>query len=84
MVALVVVYDYHPESTNLFEEHLNPHPDQQQFGPNSKRRLGMPIQERQLWTYVTQIANAIKAIHVSGLSARGIDPTKVLITGKHR
>lgn len=44
----------------------------------------MPIQERQLWSFVTQIANAIKAIHNAGQSARNLDPSKILITGKNR
>lgn len=44
----------------------------------------MPIAELTLWSYVTQIANALKAIHSSGLAARNLDPSKVLITGKNR
>lgn len=44
----------------------------------------MPIPERLLWSYITQIANALKAIHTSGLAARNMDPSKVLITGKNR
>jgi PAB-dependent poly(A)-specific ribonuclease subunit 3 len=79
-----VVYDFHPDSTNAWNEHLNPNVEGLQHGHPAKRRQGMPIQERVLWSYVAQICNAIKAIHTSGLAARGLDPSKILITGKNR
>lgn len=44
----------------------------------------MPIPERQLWSYITQLANSLKAIHSSGLAARNLDPSKIIITGKNR
>ena len=37
-----------------------------------------------LWSYVTQIASALKTIHSNGLAARVIDLTKIIITGKNR
>ena len=37
-----------------------------------------------MWTYVVQIANAIKVAHDAGLAVRMIDATKVLLTGKNR
>ncbi|WWD21651.1 hypothetical protein CI109_106137 [Kwoniella shandongensis] len=87
--SLILVYDYHPLSSTVWEEHLSPAPDQN--GPNTlasvaaaKRRSGMPIPERVVWSYITQIANALKAIHSSNLAARNLDPSKVLITGKNR
>ncbi|KMP07314.1 PABP-dependent poly(A) nuclease 3 [Coccidioides immitis H538.4] len=42
------------------------------------------IPEQILWSYVTQIANALKAIHSAGLAARVIEPSKILLTGKNR
>lgn len=81
MPALIMVYDYFPESTTVFDEHLA---DPRSMGPMARRRTGMPVQERLLWSYVTQISNALKAIHSSGLAARNLDPTKLLITGKNR
>jgi PAB-dependent poly(A)-specific ribonuclease subunit 3 len=75
-------YDFHPDSHTLVDEHLNP---EAVFAYNSRKRpLGMPVPERLLWSYVTQLANAIKAIHSSGLAARVIDASKILVTGKNR
>jgi PAB-dependent poly(A)-specific ribonuclease subunit 3 len=85
-VALILVYDFHPNSTTVWEEHLDPNPDLSAQAMNGvpRRRQGMPIPERQLWSYITQIANALKAMHSSGLAARNLDPSKMLITGKNR
>lgn len=37
-----------------------------------------------MWTYIVQIANAIKTVHGAGLAVRTIDATKILVTGKNR
>ncbi|PGH28290.1 PAB-dependent poly(A)-specific ribonuclease subunit PAN3 [Polytolypa hystricis UAMH7299] len=76
--SLVFVTDYHPLSKTLAEQHLG--------GPNryQTRHTGAHIQEQVLWSYVTQIASALKAIHSAGLAARVIDPSKILLTGKNR
>jgi serine/threonine protein kinase len=79
--ALILVYDFHPDSTTVYDEHLNPDAPPLSMG---RRRQGMPIPERVLWSYVTQIANALKAVHSLNLAARNMDPSKVLITGKNR
>lgn len=42
------------------------------------------IPEDTLWTYIIQIASAIKAAHDNGLAVRMIDLTKILVTGKNR
>ena len=42
------------------------------------------IEERTLWSYIVQIASAIKAVHERGLAVRMIDVTKILVTGKNR
>ncbi|KAK2792891.1 PAB-dependent poly(A)-specific ribonuclease subunit 3 [Onygenales sp. PD_12] len=76
--SLIFVTDYHPLSKTLAEQHLG--------GPNryQSRQAGTHIPEQILWSYVTQIASALKAIHSVGLAARVIDPSKVLLTGKNR
>ncbi|GFZ47901.1 PAB1P-dependent poly(A)-nuclease [Saitozyma sp. JCM 24511] len=79
--SLILVYDFHPDSTTVYDEHLNPDAPPLSMG---RRRQGMPIPERVLWSYVTQIANALKAVHSLNLAARNLDPSKVLITGKNR
>lgn len=57
--------------------------------PFGRQRTSTPsttsrIPERTLWTYIVQIANAIKVVHDAGLAVRVLDATKVLITGKNR
>lgn len=43
-----------------------------------------PVPERTLWSYIVQIASAIKEAHGRGLSVRTIDLTKILVTGQNR
>ncbi|EEH34336.2 PAB-dependent poly(A)-specific ribonuclease subunit PAN3 [Paracoccidioides lutzii Pb01] len=76
--SLIFVTDYHPMSKTLAEHHLG--------GSNrlQTRHAGTHIPEQILWSYVTQIASALKAIHSVGLAARVIDASKVLLTGKNR
>jgi len=78
--ALVLVYDFHPNSVTLEEEHLNP----EMMAMNPRRKSSPPIPERLLWSYITQIANAIKAVHSSGMALRGLDPSRIILTGKNR
>lgn len=86
--SLIMVYDYHPLSTTLYDEYLSPNPPEPSpaslLAANQppKRRSSPP--ERILWSYVTQIANALKAIHSSGLAVRNLDASKILLTGKNR
>ncbi|EIW71105.1 hypothetical protein TREMEDRAFT_37565 [Tremella mesenterica DSM 1558] len=82
--SLIMVYDYHPESNTMYDEHLASDMTNRFIPIFPRRRTGMSIPERLLWSYITQIANALKAIHVSNLAARVLDPSKILITGKNR
>ncbi|KAI9279488.1 kinase-like domain-containing protein [Umbelopsis sp. AD052] len=72
--SLIFVYDYHPCSTTLFQAHFS----------NEAQQTGGNISEKIIWSYITQITSALKAIHSSSLAARVIDPTKILLTGKNR
>ncbi|KAJ6001405.1 hypothetical protein N7522_006632 [Penicillium canescens] len=76
--SLIVVTDYHPLSKTLAEQHLSAGARYQNRGQNA------PIPEQVLWGYMTQIANALKAIHSQGLAARVLEPGKVLLTSKNR
>ncbi|OAX81999.1 PAB-dependent poly(A)-specific ribonuclease subunit PAN3 [Emergomyces africanus] len=76
--SLIFVTDYHPLSKTLAEHHLGG------SGRYQTRQAGTHIPEQILWSYVTQIASALKAIHTVGLAARAIDPSKILLTGKNR
>ncbi|BGP51487.1 PAB-dependent poly(A)-specific ribonuclease subunit 3 [Rhodotorula kratochvilovae] len=46
---------------------------------------GSPLlPERVLWSYVVQLASALKCVHNSGLAVRTVDVNRVLVTGKNR
>ncbi|CAO3638652.1 unnamed protein product [Cunninghamella blakesleeana] len=83
--SLIFIYDFHPCSVTLYNAHFTPqaqaalHAQLQAMGSNS---ILMP--ETTLWSYITQIASSLKAVHGSGLAARNIDPSKILVTGKNR
>ncbi|KAI9360054.1 kinase-like domain-containing protein [Zopfochytrium polystomum] len=68
--SLVFVYDYHPNSRTILSTHFPaPH--------------NAPVPEKVLWSYITQLASALKTIHSAGMAARVIQPTKVLVTGRN-
>lgn len=75
--SLIFVTDYHPLSKTLAEQHLG-------GGNRFQNRHNTHIPEQVLWSYMTQIANALKAIHSNGLAARIIEPSKILLTAKNR
>lgn len=55
---------------------------QPQAGPAGLQRA--PAAEQQLWTYLTQVAMALRAVHTAGLAvgAPGLAATKVLLTSR--
>ncbi|MCJ1465693.1 PAB-dependent poly(A)-specific ribonuclease subunit 3 [Pseudocyphellaria aurata] len=75
--SLIFVTDYHPVSETLAQRHFA-HPSR------FARPLGLHITEDLLWSYMVQIANALKTIHSHGQAARLIDPSKVILTGENR
>ncbi|KAI9000236.1 kinase-like domain-containing protein [Gaertneriomyces semiglobifer] len=70
--SLVFVYDYHPLSSTLYTRYF------------AAGTYPNPVAEKNLWSFITQIASALKTIHSAGLAARIIEPSKILITGKNR
>jgi PAB-dependent poly(A)-specific ribonuclease subunit 3 len=70
--SLIFIHNYHPSSKTLAEHHLG------------GGRFRPSIQEGLLWTYISQLCNALRAIHSGELAARCIHPTKVIITEKNR
>ncbi|KAK7039223.1 PAB-dependent poly(A)-specific ribonuclease subunit 3 [Paramarasmius palmivorus] len=86
--SLVVAYSYHPGAQTLFDAHLKPKTAiQNGYSGRSQSQQLTPltsIPERTLWSYIIQIASAIKKVHEAGLAVRMIDPTKILLTGKNR
>jgi PAB-dependent poly(A)-specific ribonuclease subunit 3 len=77
--SLILVTDYHPNSKSLADEHFKP---MQRF--HGRQPTSSHVPEQVLWGYITQIASALKAIHGSGLAARLITPSKILLTAKNR
>jgi len=77
--SLILVTDYHPNSKSLADEHFKPVQRFHGRQPNSSH-----VPEQTLWGYLVQIASALKAIHGSGLAARLITPSKILLTAKNR
>jgi serine/threonine protein kinase len=65
--AVVFVYDYHPGAETLRARF---------FLPNSGKYA---LNETTIWSFVIQMAGALKTIHSAGLAARTIDPTKILV-----
>ncbi|ETN46163.1 uncharacterized protein HMPREF1541_00347 [Cyphellophora europaea CBS 101466] len=78
--SLIIVTDYHPLSKTLAEQH---HLGQNRHIRPRNTSLDQ-VSESTMWAYVTQIASGLKTIHNSGLAARVIDTTKLLVTGKNR
>lgn len=88
-VALVVVYAYHPDAQTLYEAHLKPKAPTMQKTPYSRSthlQVHHPTQipERTIWSYIVQIASAIKKVHDAGQAVRMVDVSKVLLTGQNR
>lgn len=77
--SLIFVTDYHPLSKTLAEHH---HIGQIRHARGRTHPEQVP--ETVLWSYVVQIASALKTIHSNGLAARVLDPSKILVTGKNR
>ena len=40
--------------------------------------------ETEIWSYIVQLCSALRCIHSSGLAARTMEPTKILLFGKGR
>ncbi|PNS17397.1 hypothetical protein CAC42_7080 [Sphaceloma murrayae] len=76
--SLIIVTDYHPLSQTLTEKHFG------QTNRHPNRNAAPYVTENELWTYLIQLASAVKSIHASGLAARLILPQKVLLTSKNR
>ncbi|EKM52715.1 uncharacterized protein PHACADRAFT_261316 [Phanerochaete carnosa HHB-10118-sp] len=80
--SLVVVYEYHPTAETVFDAHIKTKAPQFQNGRLQAQTSR--IAERTLWSYIVQIAGAIKTVHDAGLAVRVVDPTKILVTGNNR
>lgn len=79
--SLVFAQDYFPLAQTLVEVHLTQPPKDHRYrGPSAPPK----IPENVIWSYVVQIANALRAIHSRDLAARCLDPSKIIVTDKNR
>ncbi|KAL1914490.1 uncharacterized protein VTP21DRAFT_8873 [Calcarisporiella thermophila] len=85
--SLVFVYDYYPGSITLYQKHFVLSKSLFPTSPSIhgiESAPGGPMPEAVLWSYITQLASALRVIHKAGLAARVFEPSKILITGKNR
>jgi PAB-dependent poly(A)-specific ribonuclease subunit 3 len=77
--SLMIVTDYHPLAQTVADKFFvgGRH-------PGSNRSGQQIVPESDLWSYIVQIANALKSIHEGGLAAQTVIPSKVLVTSKNR
>ena len=78
----MVAYAYHPNAQTLFDAHIKPRAPT--FVQGRLQIAQSRVPERTLWSYIIQIAGAMKAAHDQGLPVRMIDVTKVIVTGQNR
>ena len=82
--SLIFVTDYHPCSSTLSEHHFastSTYRHNDRFGNRSQ---STHVPEATLWSYIVQIASALKTIHSNGIAAQLIHPSKVLLTSQKR
>ncbi|KAI4519155.1 hypothetical protein K525DRAFT_287524 [Schizophyllum commune Loenen D] len=86
--SLVVAYTYHPNAQTLYDMHFkNRNQQQQQYGSTSRfqpAQVQTLIPERTIWSYIVQIASAVKKVHDLGQAVRMIDISKILVTSQNR
>jgi PAB-dependent poly(A)-specific ribonuclease subunit 3 len=77
--SLIVVTDYHPLSQTLADKYFA-----HGRHPGTGRASGQIVPESELWSYIVQLASALKSIHEGGQAAQTVSASKVLITSKNR
>jgi PAB-dependent poly(A)-specific ribonuclease subunit 3 len=75
--SLIFVTDYYPLSKTLAETHFV---NTGRYGS----RTSSTVQEPVLWTYMVQIASAMKMVHAVNLAVRCLEPSKIILTDKNR
>ncbi|GAA6020375.1 hypothetical protein JCM10207_002087 [Rhodosporidiobolus poonsookiae] len=77
-----------PWSTPLLHHHAQPSHPLRRPAPGAPASAASTssgtLPERVLWSYIVQIASALKCVHNSGLAMRTIEVNRVLVTGKNR
>ena len=76
--SLIVVTDYHPMAQTLAEKYFST------INRSSSKSGGPGMHEQELWSYLVQLASALKSVHDVGLAAQTVLASKVLLTSKNR
>ncbi|KAI4268722.1 MAG: hypothetical protein L6R38_007738 [Xanthoria sp. 2 TBL-2021] len=76
--SLIFVTDFHPLAETLAQKHFA------SSHRYTNRYSTSHVPEETMWSYIVQIASALKSIHSTGLAARVIDATKILLTDEGR
>ncbi|KAB5589808.1 PAB-dependent poly(A)-specific ribonuclease subunit 3 [Ceratobasidium theobromae] len=67
-----------------FPPQMQPRPTASGSIPFSQQVGAQPLDERTLWTYLLQLASAVRVVHARGMALRCLDPKRVLVTGVGR
>ncbi|CAE7146085.1 unnamed protein product [Rhizoctonia solani] len=67
-----------------FSPQMHPRTPQGSTVPFSQQMGTQSLDERTMWTYLLQLANAIRVVHGRGMALRCLDAKRVLITGVGR
>ncbi|UMM24461.1 hypothetical protein L5515_004686 [Caenorhabditis briggsae] len=90
--SLIFAYDYYPLAETLMTKHFDPKNVTNFYDPANNFRItspmGVPVSlgpsganETMIWSYIIQIAAALRAIHASGLACRTLDLNKIICYG---
>ncbi|GAA5869476.1 hypothetical protein JCM8547_001500 [Rhodosporidiobolus lusitaniae] len=81
-------HHFHPQPHTSSSLHSSPalrRPGAQSSTPSSNPfSSSATLPERVLWSYIVQIASALKCVHNNGLAMRTVEVNRVLVTGKNR
>ncbi|KLO17740.1 hypothetical protein SCHPADRAFT_820906 [Schizopora paradoxa] len=75
--SLVVVHDYYPDAQSLTDLYLKP---KAQYNGSRLTHSHERVQEATLWSFIFQLASAIKLVHEAGMALRMMDPSRILVT----
>lgn len=95
--SIVFSFEYFPGAITLMAKHFNNPQSLNGFtsefsggarpfsskGPGSRNAPSL-LSESLIWSYIVQLSSALRCIHGSGLAARTIEPSKILLYGKAR
>lgn len=90
--SLIFAYDFYPLAETLMTKHFDPKNVTTFYDHGNNFRITSPLSvpiplggsganETLIWSYIIQIAAALRAIHASGLACRALDLNKIICYG---